>query len=216
MNKTIKSFSKARSRFSVQNKRLLSAADKNIFYQEENFKDFKNLLKVEEKNILEIGFGDGKHLYQQAELNLDVFFLGVEVFESGLTNTYRRIIKNELKNLKLIQGDIAEIINLNKSLEIFTKIYVLFPDPWPKSKHKKRRLLKKQFILGLKNLLKENGKLIIKTDWEDYAEEIKTNLNETGLEFKFNEGENFFKTKYEEIAIKEKRKIFNFEITIDA
>ena len=167
MNKTIKSFSKARSRFSVQNKRLLSAADKNIFYQEENFKDFKNLLKVEEKNILEIGFGDGKHLYQQAELNLDVFFLGVEVFESGLTNTYRRIIKNELKNLKLIQGDIAEIINLNKSLEIFTKIYVLFPDPWPKSKHKKRRLLKKQFILGLKNLLKENGKLIIKTDWEN-------------------------------------------------
>lgn len=215
MNKTIKSFSRARSRFSLQNKTLLSSADKNIFLQQENFEDFKNLLNEADRNILEIGFGDGKHLYRQAEINPNNFFMGVEVFESGLANTYKKIIKNDLRNLKIMEGDIAEIINKNKSLQIFTKIYILFPDPWPKSKHKKRRLLKKKFILDLKNLLKESGKLIIKTDWQDYAEEIKVNLNEIGLDFKVNEGENPFKTKYEEIAIKEDRKIFNFEIKIE-
>ena len=215
MNKTIKSFSRARSRFSLQNKTLLSSADKNIFLQQENFEDFKNLLNETDINILEIGFGDGKHLYRQAEINPNNSFIGVEVFESGLANTYKKIIKNDLRNLKIMEGDIAEIINKNKSLQIFTKIYILFPDPWPKSKHKKRRLLKKKFILDLKNLLKESGKLIIKTDWQDYAEEIKVNLNEIGLDFKVNEGENIFKTKYEEIAIKEDRKIFNFEIKIE-
>ena len=101
MKNSIKSFSKARSRSSIKNKRLLSIADKTIIWSEENFKDFKFLFNDPAKLNLEIGFGDGIFLFDQALNNLDESFIGIEVFESGLTNTYKKIKKSNLKNLKL-------------------------------------------------------------------------------------------------------------------
>ena len=169
MKNSIKSFSKARSRSSIKNKRLLSIADKTIIWSEENFKDFKFLFNDPAKLNLEIGFGDGIFLFDQALNNLDESFIGIEVFESGLTNTYNKIKKSNLKNLKLINGDVIQILSRNKSKNLFDLIIILFPDPWPKSKHKKRRLLKSDFFIVLQSLLKKDGKIVIKTDWQDYA-----------------------------------------------
>ena len=167
MKNSIKSFSKARSRSSIKNKRLLSIADKTIIWSEENFKDFKFLFNDPAKLNLEIGFGDGIFLFDQALNNLDESFIGIEVFESGLTNTYKKIKKSNLKNLKIINGDVIQILSTNKSKNLFDLIIILFPDPWPKSKHKKRRLLKSDFFIVLQSLLKKDGKIIIKTDWQD-------------------------------------------------
>ncbi|MFL2753885.1 MAG: tRNA (guanosine(46)-N7)-methyltransferase TrmB [Gammaproteobacteria bacterium] len=214
MNKTIKSFSKARSRSSIKNKDLLNDANREIFQKEENFKDFKFLIDESKINNLEIGFGDGKHLYEMATLRPEENFIGVEVFESGLANTYKKIVLNKIKNLSIVQGDIVQIIKKNESIEIFDRMYILFPDPWPKSKHKKRRLLKERFLSKVNDLIKKNGTLIIKTDWQDYAEEIEINLKKMNFEFNINYLENLFKTKYEQIAIDEDRTIVNFEVQI--
>ena len=94
-------------------------------------------------------------------------------------------------------------------------IIILFPDPWPKSKHKKRRLLKSNFFIVLQSLLKKDGKIIIKTDWQDYAEEIRETLNK--LDYKHThiyEANNLkeLKTKYEKIALKENRSVNKFLI----
>ena len=94
-------------------------------------------------------------------------------------------------------------------------IIILFPDPWPKSKHKKRRLLKSHFFIVLQSLLKKDGKIIIKTDWQNYAEEIRETLNK--LDYKHThiyESNNLkeLKTKYEKIALKENRSINKFLI----
>ena len=215
MKNSIKSFSKARSRSSLKNKRLLSIADKTIIWSEENFKDFNFLFNDPAKLNLEIGFGDGIFLFDQALNNLDEAFIGIEVFESGLTNTYKKIKKSNLKNLKLINGDVIEILSTNKSKNLFDLIIILFPDPWPKSKHKKRRLLKSNFFIVLQSLLKKDGKIIIKTDWQDYAEEIRETLNKLDYQHThIYETSNLkeLKTKYEKIALKENRSINKFLI----
>ena len=215
MKNSIKSFSKARSRSSIKNKRLLSIADKTIIWSEENFKDFNFLFNDPAKLNLEIGFGDGIFLFDQALNNLDEAFIGIEVFESGLTNTYKKIKKSNLKNLKLINGDVIEILSTNKSKNLFDLIIILFPDPWPKSKHKKRRLLKSNFFIVLQSLLKKDGKIIIKTDWQDYAEEIRETLNKLDYQHThIYETRNLkeLKTKYEKIALKENRSINKFLI----
>tara|TARA_A200000113_G_scaffold225648_1_gene247260 strand:- start:4743 stop:5402 length:660 start_codon:yes stop_codon:yes gene_type:complete len=215
LKNSIKSFSKARSRSSLKNKRLLSIADKTIIWSEENFKDFNFLFNDPAKLNLEIGFGDGIFLFDQALNNLDESFIGIEVFESGLTNTYKKIKKSNLKNLKLINGDVIQILSTNKSKNLFDLIIILFPDPWPKSKHKKRRLLKSDFFIVLQSLLKKDGKIIIKTDWQDYAEEIRETLNKLDYQHThIYETSNLkeLKTKYEKIALKENRSINKFLI----
>ena len=215
MKNSIKSFSKARSRSSKKNKKILSIADKTIIWSEENFKDFKFLFSDASKLNLEIGFGDGILLIDQSLNNPDESFIGIEVFETGLANTYCKIIKSNIKNLKLIQGDVIQILSKNNSKKIFDLILILFPDPWPKSKHKKRRLLKSDFFIDLQSLLKKDGKIIIKTDCQDYAEEIIETLNK--LKHKYDhifESNDLkeFKTKYEKIALKENRLINKFLI----
>jgi tRNA (guanine-N7-)-methyltransferase len=215
LKNSIKSFSKARSRSSLKNKKILSKANEIFFITEDDFEDFKLLNEDPFKLNLEIGFGDGKYLSEQALNNPKQSFIGIEVFESGLANTYKKIEKFNITNLKLIQGDVEQIFSKNKSKNLFDLITIFFPDPWPKSKHKKRRLLKKNFFLILQSLLKKEGKIIIKTDWQDYAEEIIETLKD--LKFNFdqesvNVDSKELITKYEEIALKEKRKIMTFLI----
>ena len=215
MKNSIKSFSKARSRSSLKNKKILSKANKIFFITEDDFEDFKFLNEDPFKLNLEIGFGDGKYLSEQALNNPKQSFIGIEVFESGLANTYKKIEKFNITNLKLIQGDVAQIFSKNKSKNLFDLITIFFPDPWPKSKHKKRRLLKRNFFLILQSLLKKEGKIIIKTDWQDYAKEIIETLKD--LKFNFdqesvNVDSKELITKYEEIALKEKRTVTTFLI----
>ena len=215
MKNSIKSFSKARSRSSLKNKKILSKANEIFFITEDDFEDFKLLNEDPFKLNLEIGFGDGKYLSEQALNNPKQSFIGIEVFESGLANTYKKIEKFNITNLKLIQGDVEQIFSKNKSKNLFDLITIFFPDPWPKSKHKKRRLLKKNFFLILQSLLKKEGKIIIKTDWQDYAEEIIETLKD--LKFNFdqesvNVDSKELITKYEEIALKEKRTVMTFLI----
>ena len=215
MKNSIKSYSKARSRFSIKNKKILSSADEKIFFREDTFRDFKNLFDNPSKLNLEIGFGDGQYLVRQALSNPKELFIGIEVFESGLAITYKRILELELFNIRLIQGDIKEILQKNKSKKLFDLISIFFPDPWPKSKHKKRRLLKNNFLINLQSLLEKQGQIIIKTDWQDYAEEITDTLD--NLNFKYIQSSERsdtkdFITKYEEIALKAKREITKFEI----
>ena len=215
MKNSIKSFSKARSRSSLKNKKILSKAKEIFFITEDDFEDFKLLNEDPFKLNLEIGFGDGKYLFEQALNNPKQSFIGIEVFESGLANTYKKIEKFNITNLRLIQGDVAQIFSKNKSKNLFDLITIFFPDPWPKSKHKKRRLLKSNFFIVLQSLLKRDGKIIIKTDWQDYAEEIRETLNKLDYQHThIYETNNLkeLKTKYEKIALKENRSINKFLI----
>lgn len=120
------------------------------------------------KNILEIGFGFGDFLFEKAKNNPEVNFFGFEPHLNGVVNLLAKLENEELQNIKISTQDVREALT-NFSDNFFDEIYILFPDPWPKAKHFKRRLINQYFldeILAPK--IKNNAKLIIATDHDSY------------------------------------------------
>jgi len=120
---------------------------------------------------LEIGFGGGEHLAWQADQNPHVGLIGVEPFLNGLANLLARIEEAELNNVRLHDGDAQAVLRWlpPQSLE---RAFVLFPDPWPKKRHQKRRLLSPETLETLADALKPGAELRIATDWGHYASAI--------------------------------------------
>ena len=144
--------------------------------------------------------------------DLDSFHVGIEVYEAGVARVLEFIKKNNLENIFLIQGDAKAILEKNTTIKFFDEVIIFFPDPWPKRRHKKRRLLSNNFLNSLKMVLKDKSVLKIKTDWDDYAQEIENDLNQIFSNTKkhINKKTDLF-TKYEKTAIEEKRNIIYFE-----
>ena len=211
MKNSVRSFVRPRTRLSKTKKNLISQASSKEFCLSENFENFKER-SLYKKNILEIGFGDGENLIFNALNNLDSFHVGIEVYEAGVAKVLELIKKNNLENIFLIQGDAKAILEKNTTIKFFDEVIIFFPDPWPKRRHKKRRLLSNNFLDSLKMILKDKSVLKIKTDWDDYAQEIENDLNQIFSNTKkhINKKTDLF-TKYEKTAIEEKRNIIYFE-----
>ncbi|MBI3506198.1 MAG: tRNA (guanosine(46)-N7)-methyltransferase TrmB [Proteobacteria bacterium] len=116
---------------------------------------------------LEIGFGGGEHLAHQAANNTDVALIGAEPFVNGVVSALQHIEQRGLANVRIYQGDAREILPAfaDGSLE---KLFVLHPDPWPKQRHHKRRLVQKPFLDEAARLLAPGGELRLATDDEPY------------------------------------------------
>lgn len=147
---------------------------------------YNHKINIENNNynksiFLEVGFGNGHHINSLVKNNKDKIIIGVELYKEGIVNTIEKIEKDELdftkniNNLKILNIDARDVINTttNKTL---SRIYILFPDPWHKTRHKKRRILQSDFIKECIQKLKHKGLLIVATDSIDYANEIKENI----------------------------------------
>jgi tRNA (guanine-N7-)-methyltransferase len=119
---------------------------------------------------LEIGFGGGEHLAAQAARRPDVLFLGAEPFLNGVASALRHVEAEGLANVRLHAGDARGLMAAlpDACLE---RLFVLFPDPWPKARHVKRRLIQPDFIAEAARLLAPGGTLRFATDWADYADQ---------------------------------------------
>lgn len=120
---------------------------------------------------LEIGFGMGQSLFETAKAYPNMDFLGVEVHGPGVGSLLLQIEQEKLTNLRVIRGDITPWLALFPS-ESFDTIQIFFPDPWPKARHHKRRLIQTEFVRRLLPLLKSGGQIHLATDWEHYAEQM--------------------------------------------
>ena len=172
-----------------------------------NIKEVEKKIKENQyagiKNILEIGFGDGEHLLGLAKNNTDKYIVGVELYSLGVILAAKKLHRESVINAHLIEIDARDV--LSKFNSTFDEIYVLFPDPWRKKRHNKRRLIKKDFIINLQKSLSLNGKIIIATDWQDYADEIWEVLSEYNFQ-KVNI-ETINQTHFAKRAIREGRQI---------
>ncbi len=133
---------------------------KNFFNYDYLNKYEKNKLDI---NILEIGFGDGENLIHLSQKFPSSNFYGAEVYHNGILKVLKQIQDLKLNNIKIWPEDIRLIID-NFPKNFFDYILILHPDPWPKSKHSKRRLLQQGFISKLSQATKVKGKIIVSSD----------------------------------------------------
>jgi tRNA (guanine-N7-)-methyltransferase len=117
---------------------------------------------------LEIGFGGGEHLVARAEQNPDVGFIGCEPFINGVAKLLAAIEANALPNIRVRAGDARELIEAAPA-EIFSRIFLLYPDPWPKRRQNKRRLVSDGMIGELARVTRPGAELHFATDIDDYA-----------------------------------------------
>ncbi|MBL8497848.1 tRNA (guanosine(46)-N7)-methyltransferase TrmB [Nitrosomonas sp. JL21] len=148
----------------------------------EHLLDLDQVFGRQAPKILEIGFGMGESTAAIAQAHPDIDYLGIEVHTPGVGSLLNRIDSLGLTNLRIIQHDAVAVIQHMLAVESLSGIHIFFPDPWPKARHHKRRLIQPALIASLCQRLKTGGYLHAATDWEDYAIQILQVLSqESGL-----------------------------------
>lgn len=122
--------------------------------------------------VLEIGFGMGDTTAAIARAQPGTDFIGIEVHAPGVGALLRRLDADGILNVRVIQHDAVEVVRDMIAPGSLAGIHVFFPDPWPKKRHHKRRLLQPPFVAMLAMRLRPGGTLHVATDWEDYAQAI--------------------------------------------
>ena len=143
-------------------------------------------LAPETGDILEIGFGAGEHVRDLARNNPDKIIIGAEPFMNGVASLLSAItdeksnrVLDKYKNIRIWADDVRDF--LRKTESKFSQIWVLHPDPWPKARHEKRRLLSAEFLNMLSKYLSDNGEIIIGTDHWEYFDWILEQITRTNL-----------------------------------
>lgn len=126
--------------------------------------------------ILEIGFGMGETTAAIAQAHPEHDFLGVEVHAPGVGALLREIDARALTNVRVVRHDAVEVVAHMIAPDSLAGVHVYFPDPWPKKRHHKRRLLQPAFVQALASRLAPGGYLHAATDWEEYAHEMLATL----------------------------------------
>lgn len=124
------------------------------------------------KVVFEIGFGMGHTLVTTAQAEPETLFLGVEVHRAGIGNLAMSLSEQQVENVRIAPFDAVEVLKQGVAVESLAGVNIFFPDPWPKARHQKRRLIQPDFLNLLITRLQHGGWVHLATDWEDYAEQM--------------------------------------------
>jgi tRNA (guanine-N7-)-methyltransferase len=139
---------------------------------EDNLINLDQIFGRSSPKFLEIGFGMGETTVSIAQMHLQNDYLAIDVHTPGVGSLLKQIGETGLSNLRIIQHDAVEVLKCMLTPECLDGTHIFFPDPWPKARHHKRRLIQPQFITLLSERLKHGGYLHVATDWEEYAQQI--------------------------------------------
>lgn len=131
--------------------------------------------------IMEIGFGNGLALLDMAQHNPQNNYLGIDVHRPGVANVCTQVERRGLTNVRVMCADVAEVLDTQITDAALAAILIFFPDPWPKQRHHKRRLIQPAFVELLAQKIVPNGVLHLATDWEDYAKHMLRVLEQQRL-----------------------------------
>ena len=182
----------------------------DLDFYKTKIKDLKN------KNVvLDIGFGNGEYTAAYANAFQEKHIIATEVYLSGIGSLIGLINKYKISNISIFDEDVRLLMD-EMPKEFLDSVNILFPDPWQKAKHHKRRLIGEDFLCQLHPLLKPNAKIFVRTDWADYAEQISELPEVMSSHFRLERTQNIefeFETRFHQRAIKEGRKINSFLFT---
>jgi len=131
--------------------------------------DPRTLMPGAQEVWVEIGFGGGEHMAAQAGRHPDTLILGAEPFQNGVASALRHIDEQRLANVRLQDGDARELL-AHLPAASAARVFILFPDPWPKARHHKRRLIQADTVAELGRVLTPGGRLRFASDWADYVD----------------------------------------------
>jgi len=168
------------------------------------------------KNILEIGFGNGENLVNMSLKKPNHLFIGCDAYRNGCVKLLKEIVKNNIDNIKIWPEDVHLIIKKFKR-NFFDLVLILQPDPWQKKKHKKRRLIQQKFLDDLKYILKHEGEIIVSTDHNEMKSWVLEQLHvrqdflwiRNGYYYKNKQPKWIINTKYTNKAL-ENNKVVNW------
>ncbi len=211
----IQSFARTKGRTLTDNQsRLVRELLPKLEFKVENIHLYKDLQ-------LEVGFGSGEHLFQKAIELPNSHFLGCEPYINGVAKLLTKIEEQKINNISIFTGDCRDIIDLCPD-GTFSCVYMLFPDPWSKKKHLKRRLMQNDFLSLINRVLKVKGLFRFASDIESYAQQTLDVLRDSGKSFSLShlrldecvfEGNPWTNvvTKYQSKAKSAKRRLFFIE-----
>jgi tRNA (guanine-N7-)-methyltransferase len=143
--------------------------------------DLGTLFPSAQPIVMDIGYGMGEATWQIAKANPSTNYLGVEVHMPGVGKLMARLDEYELTNVRLIERDVFEVFYYMVKDSSLDGVHLFFPDPWPKKRHFKRRIVNERFLSDVAAKLKPGGYLHIATDWVPYAEWIKEVFSQSNL-----------------------------------
>jgi len=171
--RTIRSFVRRAGRITPSQQRALDELwpGYGVQYNDSQL-EFNDLFGRAAPVVLEIGFGNGESLVDQAVANPDCDYLGIEVHEPGVGHCLLKAGKSSVRNLKIVAHDAIEVLKNQVPGASLSRVNLYFPDPWPKKRHHKRRIVQPDFVNLIADKLADGGTLNIATDWANYAVHI--------------------------------------------
>jgi len=163
----------------AQKKAYATLAESYVIPFTEEKLDFKKIFANDGNVTLEIGFGMGVTTAEIAQANPRKNYLGIEVHRPGIGRLLWEIERRSLSNIRIIEYDAVYAVEKMIPSVSLEAVHIFFPDPWPKKRHRKRRLVRRPFTETLADCLKTDGYLYMVTDWEDYALHALEELNAT-------------------------------------
>ncbi len=169
-HRRIRSFVRREGRLTKAQQRALEAYFPRYgFTLDEGALEPADLFGREAPVTLEIGFGNGDALLAMAEAAPENNFLGIEVHRPGVGHLLQEVARRSLENIRVSRDDAVEVLERQIPDASLDRVCLFFPDPWPKKRHHKRRIVQPDFVQLVRRKLKAGGEFHLATDWEDYA-----------------------------------------------
>ncbi len=171
--RSIRSFVRRTGRLTASQQRALDELWPSVGIEYDDAPlDWEGLFGRAASHVIEIGFGNGDTLVAQAAEHPDSDFIGIEVHEPGVGHCLIRLREAGITNLRIVAHDAVEVLGRQIPGDSVDRINLYFPDPWPKKRHHKRRIVQAPFLELCWKVLRSGGALHIATDWANYSEHI--------------------------------------------
>ncbi len=172
----IRSFIRRQGRITPGQQRAIDRLWPKYGLEKNQVIDYSNVFGRQASLIVEIGFGNGESLAKMAANHPENDYLGIEVHKPGVGHLLLQLDQLEINNVRIFNYDAVDILEQQIADNSLSGIHLYFPDPWPKKRHHKRRIVQSEFIALITRKLQPGGYFHAATDWQDYAEHMLTVL----------------------------------------